>query len=75
MKSSIKKGKSNTSGKNQLSSSSKKRRVLSVDQLLSRSKNQRKNFKKRKTRKPIKPIIPPKSLIIILKDNKTQTRP
>jgi small subunit ribosomal protein S18 len=46
-----------------------RRKVLSVSQIVARIRQQtkRKNEQK-KRKKPIKPIIPPKSLIIILKD-------
>nr|AYQ94838.1 ribosomal protein S18 [Follicularia botryoides] len=52
-------------------SNSKKsrRKVLSVSQILTRIRKQRqRKFDQKKRKKPIKPIIPPKSLIIILKD-------
>nr|ALO63385.1 ribosomal protein S18 [Carteria sp. SAG 8-5] len=46
-----------------------RRKVLSLTQILAgiKTQNQQKIEKQKKT-KPIKPIIPPKSLIIILKD-------
>ena len=46
-----------------------RRRVLSVSQLLGRIRQQRqKKLNQQKRQKPIKPIIPPKSLLIILKE-------
>nr|AYQ94189.1 ribosomal protein S18 [Borodinellopsis texensis] len=46
-----------------------RRRVLSLSQLLGQIKKQRqKKFDQQKHQKPIKPIIPPKSLVIILKE-------
>jgi small subunit ribosomal protein S18 len=46
-----------------------KRRVLSVSQILSRVRKQKqRQTEQNKRKKPIKPIIPPKSLIIILKE-------
>ena len=46
-----------------------KRRVLSISQILSRVRKQRqRQTDPSKRKKPIKPIIPPKSLIIILKE-------
>jgi small subunit ribosomal protein S18 len=46
-----------------------RRKVLSVSQILTRIRKQRqRKFDQKKRKKPIKPIIPPKSLIIILKD-------
>nr|AYQ94695.1 ribosomal protein S18 [Dictyochloris fragrans] len=46
-----------------------RRRVLSVSQILSRiKKNKQRKFDQKQRQKPIKPIIPPKSLLIILKD-------
>jgi ribosomal protein S18 len=46
-----------------------RRKVLSLSQILSGIKTQtKKKIEKKKKQKPIKPIIPPKSLIIILKD-------
>lgn len=45
----------------------RRRKVLSVSQLLLRVQKQR-QLTQKKRQKPIKPIIPPKSLIIILKD-------
>jgi small subunit ribosomal protein S18 len=45
------------------------KRVLSLSQILGRIRQQRqKKLDQQKRQKPIKPIIPPKSLIIILKD-------
>jgi len=49
------------------SSTLRRRKVLSVSQLLLRVQKQR-QLNQKKRQKPIKPIIPPKSLIIILKD-------
>ena len=46
-----------------------RRRVLSVSQLLNRVRQQRQlKLEQQKRQKPIKPIIPPKSLILILKE-------
>ena len=45
----------------------RRRKVLSVSQLLLRVQKQR-QLTQKKRQKPMKPIIPPKSLIIILKD-------
>ena len=46
-----------------------KRRILSISQILSRVRKQRqRQTDQTKRKKPIKPIIPPKSLIIILKE-------
>nr|YP_010564941.1 ribosomal protein S18 [Chlamydomonas chlamydogama]UZA61940.1 ribosomal protein S18 [Chlamydomonas chlamydogama] len=46
-----------------------RRRVLSLSQLLSRVRKQRQQkLELQKRQKPIKPIIPPKSLVIILKE-------
>lgn len=46
-----------------------RRKVLSVSQILARVQKQRqRKLDQKKRKKPIKPIIPPKSLIIILKD-------
>lgn len=46
-----------------------RRRVLSVSQLLSKIRQQRQEkLDYQKRQKPIKPIIPPKSLILILKE-------
>lgn len=51
------------------SSSLRRRKVLSVSQLLLRvQKQKQRQLNQKKRQKPIKPIIPPKSLIIILKD-------
>jgi len=45
------------------------RRVLSVTQLLARLRRQKKRKGDQKQlKKPIKPIIPPKSLVVLLKD-------
>lgn len=49
------------------SSTLRRRKVLSVSQLLLRVQKQR-QLSQKKRQKPMKPIIPPKSLIIILKD-------
>ena len=47
----------------------RRRKVLSVSQLLLRvQKQKQRQLNQKKRQKPIKPIIPPKSLIIILKD-------
>nr|AMN09239.1 ribosomal protein S18 [Ourococcus multisporus] len=47
----------------------RRRKVLSVSQLLVRvQKQKQRQLTQKKRQKPIKPIIPPKSLIIILKD-------
>ena len=52
-----------------LSGKNSKRRVLSISQILSRVRKQRqRQTDQNKRKKPIKPIIPPKSLIIILKE-------
>lgn len=61
---------------NRLNNSSKtgnltksRRKVLSVSQILTRVRQQKeRKLEQRKRKKPIKPIIPPKSLIIILTD-------
>nr|ALO21381.1 ribosomal protein S18 [Golenkinia longispicula] len=46
-----------------------RRKVLSVSQIVARIRKQTKRKgEQKKRKKPIKPIIPPKSLIIILKD-------
>lgn len=46
-----------------------RRKVLSVSQILARVRKQRqRKLDQKKRKKPVKPIIPPKSLIIILKD-------
>jgi ribosomal protein S18 len=46
-----------------------KRRVFSVTQLLTKIRKQKKRKGEQKQlKKPIKPIIPPKSLIVLLKD-------
>jgi ribosomal protein S18 len=51
----------------------RRRKVLSVSQLLGRiTKQRRKKLEKQKRQKPIKPIIPPKSLILILKEKQRQ---
>jgi small subunit ribosomal protein S18 len=47
----------------------RRRKVLSVSQLLVRvQKQKQRQLNQKKRQKPVKPIIPPKSLIIILKD-------
>ena len=47
----------------------RRRKVLSVSQLLLRvQKQKQRQSNQKKRQKPVKPIIPPKSLIIILKD-------
>jgi small subunit ribosomal protein S18 len=47
----------------------RRRKVLSVSQLLVRvQKQKQRQLTQKKRQKPMKPIIPPKSLIIILKD-------
>lgn len=57
-------------GKKSVNSSGlRRRKVLSVSQLLIRvQKQKQRQLNQKKRQKPIKPIIPPKSLIIILKD-------
>jgi ribosomal protein S18 len=46
-----------------------RRQVLSVSQLLVRlQKQKQRQLNQKKRQKPVKPIIPPKSLVIILKD-------
>jgi ribosomal protein S18 len=46
-----------------------KRRVLSLSQLLGQIRNQRQQkVEQQRRQKPVKPIIPPKSLLIILKE-------
>lgn len=58
-------------GKNQISKNNRKsrRKVLSLSQILAQVQKQRqRKLDQKKRTKPIKPIIPPKSLIIILKD-------
>ena len=46
-----------------------RRRVLSLSQLLGRiTKQRQQKLEQQKRQKPIKPIIPPKSLVIILKE-------
>lgn len=66
------KNKKKSRGKNfQLTNNLRKsrRKVLSVSQILARVQKQRqRKLDQKKRKKPIKPIIPPKSLIIILKD-------
>lgn len=47
----------------------RRRKVLSLSQILSRLRQERKQkLDQQKRQKPIKPIIPPKTLIIILKE-------
>jgi len=61
----LKKGKNTISGNNRKS----RRKVLSLSQILAQVQKQRqRKLDQKKRTKPIKPIIPPKSLIIILKD-------
>lgn len=66
----VKRSKSGQRGTMQTDSLKKSRRkVLSVSQILTRIRKQRqRKFDQKKRKKPIKPMIPPKSLIIILKD-------
>nr|YP_009491902.1 ribosomal protein S18 [Lacunastrum gracillimum]AWI68054.1 ribosomal protein S18 [Lacunastrum gracillimum] len=46
-----------------------RRKVLSVSQILARvSKQKQKMLEQRKSKKPMKPIIPPKSFLILLKE-------
>jgi len=48
---------------------STRRKVLSVSQILARvNKQKQRKLEQKKRKKPLKPIIPPKSLLIILKD-------
>ena len=57
------------SKKNANSATLRRRKVLSISQLLLRvQKQKQRQLNQKKRQKPIKPIIPPKSLIIILKD-------
>lgn len=61
--------KSKKSNKKQKELQKSRRRVLSQSQLLGRIRKQDLSKEKRKKRQnPIKPIIPPKSLVIILKE-------
>ena len=60
-------GKNEKGKKVTTSASLRRRKVLSVSQLLLRVQKQR-QLTQKKRQKPMKPIIPPKSLIIILKD-------
>lgn len=61
--------KSNISSRVNIARSKFRRRVLSLSQLLGQIRKQRqKKFEQQKRQRPIKPIIPPKSLIIILKE-------
>ena len=63
------KSKGGFNSKNLLKKSLKTKRVLSLPQILNRlSELRQKRSALEKRQKPIKPIIPPKSLIIILKD-------
>jgi small subunit ribosomal protein S18 len=45
-----------------------RRQALSVTQILLRLRNRKKRFSQKKQSKQVNPIIPPKSLMIILKD-------
>jgi len=69
-KSSPKVSGSRSDSKKSLNSSTlRRRKVLSVSQLLARvQKQKQRQLNQKKRQKPVKPIIPPKSLIIILKD-------
>jgi small subunit ribosomal protein S18 len=59
----------NSSKKSTTTSTLRRRKVLSVSQLLVRvQKQKQRQLNQKKRQKPVKPIIPPKSLIIILKD-------
>jgi small subunit ribosomal protein S18 len=59
----------NSKKKKQLPVSKSSRRVLSLSQLLGRIRKQRQQkVEQQKRQRPIKPIIPPKSLIILLKE-------
>jgi ribosomal protein S18 len=60
---------SKNSGKYNFSKQSTKRTVLSVSQILARA-NQKKQrrLEQKKRKKPFKPIIPPKSFILLFKD-------
>ena len=61
--------KSKKKGKNAFADNQLRRRVLSLSQLLSRLRKQRQQkILLQKRQKPIKPIIPPKSLVILLKE-------
>ena len=52
-----------------LDSRKRGRKVLSVSQILANVRKQKqRKFEQKKRQKPIKPIIPPKSLVIILSD-------
>jgi small subunit ribosomal protein S18 len=53
---------------NVTNSTKSRRKVLSVSQILTRTRKQRLRKLENKQKRQIKPIIPPKSLIIILKD-------
>jgi small subunit ribosomal protein S18 len=62
-------GKSLKGVQNSSNEQKSRRKVLSVSQILTRVRKQKqRKFVQKKRKKPIKPIIPPKSLIIILKD-------
>jgi small subunit ribosomal protein S18 len=69
-KNSVKKNTNKDKTKKSLASTSlRRRKVLSVSQLLLRvQKQKQRQLNQKKRQKPVKPIIPPKSLIIILKD-------
>jgi small subunit ribosomal protein S18 len=62
-------GTSFSKGNSSRGSNSNKRKVLSVSQILARvnQKKQRK-LEQKKRKKPLKPIIPPKSFILLFKD-------
>nr|ALO20892.1 ribosomal protein S18 [Chlamydomonas nivalis] len=69
IKQSLNKGNTSAQSKGKLKKNLKIKRVLSLSQILGRIRIQRKKkVEQQKRQKPIKPIIPPKSLIIILKD-------
>lgn len=62
-------GKTEKGKKDLTSASLRRRKVLSVSQLLIRAQKQKqRQMNQKKRQKPIKPIIPPKSLVIVLKD-------
>lgn len=64
-----KNGNKDKTKKSLTSTSLRRRKVLSVSQLLLRvQKQKQRQLNQKKRQKPVKPIIPPKSLIIILKD-------
>ena len=57
------------SKKSRTSSTLRRRKILSISQLLIQvQKQKQRQLNQKKRQKPLKPIIPPKSLIIILKD-------